>query len=51
MTKLNITLWSKLILALIFTVISEKDAIEEFVLKSSESKYTYRTEWYDQEVM
>ena len=50
MTKLHVILWRKLILALIITLISEKDAIEEFVLKSTSPKYTYRTEWYDQQV-
>ena len=44
-------LWRKLILALIITLISEKDAIEEFVLKSNNPKYIYRTEWYDQQVI
>ena len=50
MTTLHLILWRKLILALIITLISEKDAIEEFVLKSTSPKYTYRTEWYDQQV-
>ena len=50
MTKLHLILWRKFILALIITLISEKDAIEEFVLKSTSPKYTYRTEWYDQQV-
>ena len=44
-------LWRKLILALIVTLISEKDAIEELVLKSNNPKYIYRTEWYDQQVI
>ena len=50
MKKHHLLIWWKFILALIITLISEKDAIEEYILKSDSPKYTYKTEWYDQQV-
>ena len=51
MKTFQLLIWWKFILVFMITLISEKDAIEEHILKSVAPKYTYKTEWYEQQVI